>query len=83
MPGQAIGSTVDRVTGTFEPVSSRGAVAAGTISRSATHSVSSTRPAKGRATNGVLACFGAFSARAVLRRLLMTLSLGSRGAAGS
>ena len=54
--GQAMGSTVDRVTGR-SPYSSmisglrvRGADAAGTSSRSAIHSGSSTRPSNGRAT---------------------------------
>jgi hypothetical protein len=54
--GQAIGSTVDSVTGR-SPYSAMtsglrvsGADAAGTSSRSAIHSGSSARPSKGRAT---------------------------------
>ena len=54
--GQAIGSTVARVTGrspycsTSSGASLSGAVAAGTSSRRATHSASSARPSNGRAT---------------------------------
>ena len=70
MPGQPIGSTVDSVTCSSDPLSRSGAVADGTTSRRATHSVSSARPAKGRATNGVRAGFVGLSC---LRRLLMRL----------
>ena len=68
--GHAIGSTVDRVTGR-SPYSSMisgfrvsGAEAAGTSSRSATHSGSSARPSNGRATkmSRTFSRFGAVSA---------------------
>ena len=48
--GQAIGSTVQTVAGSWFATSLTAAVAAGTISRSATHSVSAGSPSKGRAT---------------------------------
>ena len=75
--GHASGSTVATVAGAAAPpvpsaVTDTGAVAAGRISRSATHSVSLGRPSKGRATNGAAA---GPEGRSVVRRVRRRLAL--------